>query len=202
MKQILLIFIAIVYSNISFAQFEEEKPKKETAIDWDRVRIGGDFWFSFGDVKQFKCSPKIGYQLTDRFVPGIGINYEYYQEDLKYYDMYTGAVSLYKFKTNIYGASILASYTLVEDLSEIVKLELGSLIAYTEYSFINVDTYNQTPSGYYSSGKQWVDCLWFGGGLNFPLSKRSNVSILVIWDLIQDVRSPYASPSFRFSIGI
>lgn len=65
----------------------------------ERLRIGGGFGLSFGSVANVNVSPMVGYELTEKFVAGVGVTIMYFKSD--YYDintMYYGAKTLMMYK--------------------------------------------------------------------------------------------------------
>lgn len=203
-KLLFAVFILFYTTLNSFAQFHEERQVKGV-FDTTKLRFGGDFWMNFGKSTYINVSPKIGYQLTDRFTPGVGITYQYFRQVYTYSYYYNGATytDTYLYKTNIYGGSILASYVLLQDMSEVLHVNFGTIVAHAEYNLISVDTYAEDSNGsLYDNGRKWVNRFLVGGGIRQKISPRSSISLLVLWDLIDDSNSPFTNPIFQVGLSL
>lgn len=155
----------------------------------DKLYFGGNFGLGvFSDKTTtstfFNVSPMVGYRFTDRFVAGPGIIYQY----LNYRD------SFYKqsIDFNNYGAKLFARYALTE-----------SLFAHVEPEFLN----REYLKGYDSNGKAYkarIDVFSFfvGGGYRQRIGDRSSFDILMLYNLNDNIYSPYSNPILRVGFGV
>ena len=76
-KQVLLaaIVMAIVFPAQAQEEKEIEKEKKESKFDKERLFFGGNLGLSFGDMTFINISPQVGYQFSQYFAAGGGINF-------------------------------------------------------------------------------------------------------------------------------
>ena len=49
--------------------------------------------------------------------------------------------------------------------------------------------------------RQWIDNFLIGGGLSQSLSSRFSVSVLILWDVTNNIYSPYSNPKFKIGFG-
>ncbi|MBI4649566.1 MAG: hypothetical protein HY738_23935 [Bacteroidia bacterium] len=203
---ILLFLLTNLFVSESFSQYQDEvKPHANKKFDPSRLRYGGDFWLSFGRITSINASPKVGYQLTDRFVPGLGIIYQYYREEIEntYLVNNTTQTDKYLYKTTIYGGCITSAFILIQDFSKLTAFDIGSIIAYSEYQIINLDVYSPNSNGaYYDDGNRWINRFLIGGGIRQKISSHSSISLLILWDIINSQYSPYQNPTFQLGIAI
>src|SRR6185369_4201295 len=86
MKPTKFLFLSVSFfffsGAIALAQDEStpppQQPEPAEESFWDKIYIGGNFGLEFGTRTIINVSPQIGYRLTDKFVPGIGLTYIYY----------------------------------------------------------------------------------------------------------------------------
>ena len=72
------------------------------------------------------------------------------------------------------------------------------------YAQVEPATYNYE-SFYYgggSAGRDWVPMLLVGGGLIQPLSERTWLNAQILFDVVQDEKSPYDDWTPFLSIGV
>lgn len=190
MKRFLgLILIIIIFLPAAFSQFSEEK-KSSTVFDPSKLRFGGNFWVYFGKETFLDVSPQVGYAFTERFTPGIGLIFQYYKSTLN--SSFPDETILF------YGGSALASYKLVQDLSEYIPVGPGSIVARVEYNVINmqIDGYNYGGL-VYPTQNILIQRFLVGGGISKKLGNHLSTNILILWDLVDDQRSPYRNPVFQ-----
>jgi len=143
-----------------------------------RLLYGGNLGLQFGTVTAIDLSPQIGYMVTDKLTPGVGITYQYYSDN---------RISGYEFKTHIYGGRIYTSYEFIENFIAHIEYEALSL----ESQYFKV---NYTPN---DEDRFWSHNLFVGGGYSQPIGRKGSVFILVLYNLNESINSPYTNPVVR-----
>ena len=77
----------------------------------DRLRVGGGFGLSFGSVTNVNLSPMAGYELTEKFVAGVGANLMYFRYN--YYDI----------NAIYYGGKLFMMYKIVPVINLLGEIE-------------------------------------------------------------------------------
>jgi len=189
-KQKTLIFYFVVscllICKCSYSQEPSQQqppPPKEDKNFWDKVYIGGNFGLQFGSVTVIDVAPQIGYRVTEKFVPGIGITYIYYNYRDPYYHTRT--------ETNIYGGSIFGKYFFTPNL-----------FAHVEYEQLSMEVYKFNGSTF-SLARAWVPSMFVGGGYNQPLGSRGFIQLMILFEVLQDRNSLYYrnNPVVRIGFG-
>ncbi len=187
-KKLILIIASFVFiCNKSNAQQEDQpqqQPQPGSLEDkgfWDRIYIGGNLGLQFGTNTVINVSPQVGYRVTEKFVPGIGITYIYFN----FRDPYSNS----RYESSIYGGSIFGKYFFTQNF-----------FAHAEYEELNLDGYDRFLGKY---SRIWVPSLFLGGGYNQPLGQRGFIQLLVLFEVLQDVNSPYYrnNPVIRIGFG-
>ncbi|MEE9368699.1 MAG: hypothetical protein V3V05_07515 [Pontiella sp.] len=142
----------------------------------NNIFYGGYINLSFGSYKVIGIEPMIGYTLTPKLSTGVKVKYNYIQDD-RYARSYT---------TSTYGGSIFARYRVTPKFY--AQLEPAT---YSYESFHLNGT----------SERDWVPFFLMGGGFTQPLGERSWLFIEVLFDVLQDNKSPYDDWEPFFSIG-
>ncbi len=139
---------------------------------------GGYINLSLGHYSVIGIEPMVGYRLTRKMAAGLKVRYDYIR-DSRYTETRT---------TSTYGGSVFARY----------------LVTAKFYAQVEPATYNYE-SFYYgggSAGRDWVPMLLVGGGLIQPLSERTWLNAQILFDVLQDEKSPYEDWEPFFSIGV
>lgn len=149
---------------------------------WDKIYIGGNFGLQFGTTTVVNLSPQVGYRVTDKFVPGIGITYIYYN----FRDPNNNNK---RYETNVYGGSVFGKYFFTDNL-----------FAHAEYEELNLEGYDVFLKKY---SRIWVPSAFVGGGYNQPLGQRGFIQLLLLFEVLQDRNSPYYrnNPVVRIGFG-
>ena len=119
----------------------------------------------------------IGYKITPKLSGGLKIGYEYVSDN-RYSSNY---------QTSNYGGSIFARYRVIPRLD-----------AHVEYEQINYELYNFDGT----SNREWVPFLYVGGGYSQPIGRNVWLTAQVLFDVLQDERSPYNRWDPVFSVGV
>ena len=182
-SRIVTVITLLLFSFTLFAQVEEpvriegtKKPVKEKPKFSDRLVFGGDIGLSLGTYTYINVSPAIGYRLTDRLTVGLGPMY-IYQND-KYYN----------YQSSMYGGKVLASFTVLRSTDINPNFQIGNLILHMENEVLNVEPYNYH-IGQLDENRLWIDNFLVGGGLSQAIGSKFNVSVLILWDVTNNL--PY-----------
>lgn len=143
----------------------------------DKIYYGGGVGLSFGSYTQIAVHPLIGYKITPKLSAGITASYEYFKDT-----QYTPTYSTYN-----YGGSLFSRYKITQEL-----------YAHAEYANINSEIYS-------SSGmltREWIPFLFVGGGYCQQISEHVSLNFQIVFDVLQDSRSPYKSGEPQYGMGI
>ena len=140
-----------------------------------KLYYGGTVTFSFGSATRIGVSPMVGYKLTPKLSVGGEVGYEYVD-----YDNYNQSASNY-------GASVFSRYRVSPQL-----------YAHAEYQEVNYEIF----TGPNSSARQWVPFLLVGGGVCRQVSPRTTAYVEVLFDVLQDDKSPYEEWDPVISVGV
>ena len=142
---------------------QPEVPKKKFK---NRITIGGNLGLNFGDVTLINLSPRIGYKVTKKLTTGVGVTYQYLQDNR------IGQ----NFKSSIYGGNIFSMYSIIDQA-----------FVQTEFELLNVES----RFGY--SNRVNVPIWLVGGGYRLSIGGNSFLNFTILYDVIQDSNSPYGN---------
>ncbi|MEI6577605.1 MAG: hypothetical protein WCO63_15630 [Bacteroidota bacterium] len=142
----------------------------------DRLFFGGNLGLSFGTVTLIDISPLVGYKISPQFVAGLGLTYQYYQDNT-----YTPA-----YKTDVYGGRVFARYY--------TKIQI---FLHTEYEILNYLQYTNFGSQRVNENNFYV-----GGGYSQNVGGRVGAEFLILYNLNQLPNSMYPNPIYRIGIGV
>ncbi len=148
------------------------RPATDSPRPWrERIWFGGGIGLGFGTVTNIGVEPMVGYKVTrnGKLSAGIGGTYQYFR-DARYSPAY---------ESSVYGGRLFGRYRIIEPL-----------FAHVEYSALNYELY---APGSRSTFRQWVPFLLVGGGYSARVGGGAYLTATVLWDVIQDENSPYAS---------
>lgn len=172
-QKVILLIINILLINVyAFGQIEENyKPS-----NLDRLVYGGYIGLQFGTTTFIDLSPSVGYKVTPKFIPGIGLTYQYFQDK-----SYTPDYS-----TNVIGGRAFMDYYIFENL-----------FAHIEYEYVTYEAYLL-----YSNNKEWVNVSSYliGGGYMQRISPGVGFGITVLYNLNETDYSLYSNPIIRLGI--
>ena len=143
----------------------------------ENIFYGGYINLSFGSYTVIGIEPMVGYKLTPKLSTGVKARYNYIKDD-RYTQTHT---------TSTYGGSIFGRYLITS------KFYAQAEAATYNYEFFYLNG---------SSEREWVPFLLMGGGFIQPLSERTWLNIEILFDVLQDEKSPYDDWVPFFSIGI
>jgi hypothetical protein len=147
--------------------------------------LGGGLGMQFGDVTLIEVSPTVAYRVTERFVPGISLTYQYYKYKIPNYEDY---------ETNVYGSSLFMRYYLFQDF-----------FAHAELMYLNYERseYDMNTGELLLKRVNYFAPL-IGGGYRQWFSPSAAVTISVLFNMNETLDSPYQNPIIRvgFQIGL
>lgn len=147
--------------------------EKKQSFDPNRLVFGGSFGLSFGDYTTVNISPQLGYAITDKFVAGGGVSYNYYR------------YSHHDLSLHYWGMNVYARYHPLRYISLQLQPEIYGISGKRRGS--SIDT-------------RAVPVVLVGVGGILPVGYRSGLSIMLYYDLVQDDWSPYEDQLF-FTFG-
>lgn len=157
---------------------DKKQPAEKSKESFKRnIFYGGYINLSFGSYKVIGIEPMIGYKLSPKFSAGVKVQYNYIEDD-RYAKSYT---------TSTYGGSIFGRYLVTPKFY--AQVEAAS----NNYEFFYLNG---------SSEREWVPFLLMGGGFIQPLSERTWLNVQILFDVLQDEKSPYEDWEPFFSIGV
>lgn len=175
LKKIILIFLMMGLSHLVYAQTENEN----TRFDKSKMFYGGNIGLQFGDITMVDISPFAGYRFFPIFSAGVGLTYQYYQNN-----MYPTSL-----KMDVYGGNVFTELYPFKFL--ILHAELGML----NYNVGKISTYGPNE-------RQWIAYPLVGGGLNLAMGNQASFNILLLWNLNENEYSIYQNPIFRIGFNI
>ncbi len=153
---------------------KKSKHKKSSTPFIKRFYFGGTFGATFGNYTSITVAPTIGYAIKPSLYTGIKVYYTYSEQKIRINKQEE------KFSYNNYGFGTFLRWFLIKGLYLHVAPEAFN------YQYNTVDQSNNVVEN-----REWVPYLWAGAGLRKRTSKRSWISVHVLFDLIQDSNSPY-----------
>lgn len=181
---------------VSFGQYtSEESDQKINPLSKlsfkDRLYTGGNVGFNIqSDLNgvpwvSFEASPYVGYRITQKYSAGVGAKY-----------MYKGAKQ-YDVNWSVYGGNIFNRFLFNE-----------SLFGHAEFEILRAYDQNPNSSNYFE--RALAPMLFAGAGYSSSIGGTVNVQLMILYDFIDHVNSPYRSgylfgfngPPLIYRIGI
>ncbi len=179
-------FFMLLFGFSVFAQSEEGDEKKGSGFDKSRLFFGGTFGMSFGNQTFINISPQVGYQFSQFFSAGAGVNFISSSFTVRDYN----GNKLYKDSYSYAGLNIFGRVYPIPFLFAQVQPEYN-------YSWGKTKFYNGQPE--IKLDGAFVPVLLIGAGAAIPAGKGRLIAMLQ-YDVIGDVRSPYGRNMF-FTFG-
>lgn len=145
----------------------KEQPKPKKIPFNERLVFGGNFGGYFGAVSYVQINPMVGVKMNKWWINGVGLNY-----------IYSGGSGI---RQHVYGASVWSR-----------AYAFKSVFVHTEYEQLLRTASDRFGNNYRANVPVWL----VGGGYQNNTG-RLGLSILILYDLIQDSNSPYTMPIFR-----
>ena len=164
-----------------------DSAREKKGFDPSRLVFGGNLGVSFGDFTFVNITPQVGYQFSNMFTAGLGVNYIY--SGIKYRD--ASGRELYKENFGYAGMGLFGRFFPTDFLFAMVQPEIN-------YSWGNVEVPGQPTVKLESA---WVPSFLVGAGVMIGgRGGRGGMMLSIQYDLAQDPRSPYGSQAF-FGMG-
>lgn len=160
--------------------YTKQSPQKSAV--GQKLYFGGNFMFTFGDYTSIGLWPLVGYKVTPKLSVGIQPGYEYNK-----YKNYYGS----SYESSNYGARIFTRYRVIPQA-----------YVHVEYANINYKLQFWQPNGDIEEERTWVPFLFLGAGLSQHVGGSTYGYVQVLYDVLQDENSPYASGELFWSVGI
>jgi len=177
MKQ-LLIILFIFFRIYSYSQeydpYTYQDIKKKPEVN-NNIFFGGGFGLQFGTFTTVKFTPEVGYKVTDNLDIGIGLYYLYTKNNL------------YHYSDNIYGGKIFSRFYITPNF-----------FLTGEYETLNIADYD-IYTGQYTGKRIFIDGLPLGIGWRQQLGTRFAVLTTLMYNVLQNEKTPYSNPIFRVS---
>lgn len=135
----------------------------------DHLVWGGNVGLQIGSQTLIDVSPLLGYKVTDRFVPGIGLTYRYISWRYQGYP---------PVRANFYGGSIWARYYIIPEI-----------FVHAEYEGLNGEWEPYLRPGY----RYFLTTPFLGGGYSQSFGGASSY-IMLLYILNYSNDTPYSSP--------
>ncbi len=150
----------------------------------------------FGTLTHIEVAPQIGYHITDRLAVGTGLHYNYYKQN-------PSPLAPQAFSTHMYGIRTFSRFYLMVNAEEYLPVALFSdLFAHAEYETINLERRYFDAPGFPDEGRFWMNHLFVGGGITQRMGIYSALTIMVLWNLNENIASPYSNPLIRVGINL
>ncbi|HEY8389117.1 MAG TPA: hypothetical protein VIK74_10960 [Parasegetibacter sp.] len=179
----LAVFLFLGLTDIS----AQNRGNNEGGFDASRLFLGGNFGASFGDYTLVNISPQLGYRFSDYFAAGAGVGFQYFS--VKTRNAYTGE-EINRTNNGVAGLNIFGRVYPVHFLLIQVQPEINYTWGKDKYR-------DNTPDLKLES--KMVPSLLLGGGVALPAGAGS-LNLTIMYDVIQDPRSPYSTQPF-FNMG-
>lgn len=155
----------------------------------DRLFFGGNFGLMIGTYTSIEVSPQVGYFITPRWSAGIGVIYEYYNNRLHWHDWQSNRFE--RFETHIWGGRLFTNYVIINDVNQWAPfLPNMRIFAHAEYEILS---YERGFFIYQEPGRELFDSFLVGGGLRFPMGRRSSMNLTLLWNLNSRMNKIYGS---------
>jgi hypothetical protein len=175
-KRIALIVVVVFSSLVVFGQ----DTLRHRGLRKENFFVGGNFGMTFGQYTLINVSPQLGYRFNKFVAAGLGLNLLYVSDKEKdlygndYRKVVQGVTGL-----NLFGRVYPLQYMMLQVQPE------------ANYIFGKQIFYQPTRQSY-SLDASIVPSLLVGGGFVMP-SDRASLIISLMYDVLQDVNSPYGN---------
>ncbi len=178
-----------------------KKPPEKHGFDPQKLVYGGGIGLGFGDITSVAVSPVVGYRFTENFLAGVGLGFQYLRvkDYFQVYNSINAEYEYYPLKSTFFYPSVWARYLVYRNFFVHGEFEydLQNFTAYRTDSDPNSSSYG-SPVSY--KLKYNSTALLLGAGIRQPISERSSLVVMALYDVIQDKYSPYLN-RIDFRIG-
>lgn len=171
-----MVLLALLSHGKLNAQTNHTNEELKNMTFGQRLYYGGGLGATFGTITSIQVSPRVGYRIMHRWSAGVGAHYQYYKDN-----------RFPSFDTHIYGGNVHTRVYIWDNI-----------YAQSEFEVLSLETQDYLD---YSITRRNIPAWFVGAGYFMPIGRRSGIGITFLYDLIQDVYSPYPG-NFVFRIGI
>lgn len=168
-----LILGLILFQSNSFAQREiygDSIPFK------DRLFFGGNLGLQFGTITLIDVSPLAGVMITPKLSGGVGMTFQYYEDN-----RIQGA------EGTSYGGRLFGRYNI-----------LPNIFAHAEFESINWEAYDYFAEDF---RRIWTDALFLGGGYFAPFGSRGGANFTFLYNVLHDNQTSYYAEPYVIRVG-
>jgi len=199
MKKLLLSLFLLGGMQMAHAQYYKtdtlRRPPVQSGFDPSKLILGGALGAVFGDYTSVEISPLLGYRFNNYVAAGVNINGQYAQMRYRDYGGNTTERDTY----TVLGGGVWGRVYPIPQLFAHVQPEYNSIsqkATYYDYSGANKPSYT-IRSNYV------VPSLLLGAGYTQGVGGRVGVSFSILYDVLQDSRSPYNNGLiYRAGVGL
>lgn len=150
---------------------QDKSDKNKNNIEGSRFQLGGELALSFGTITYVNISPRIGYRFTEKLTLGTGFIYNYLKDN-RFED----------FDFSTYGGLLYANYVIIPEVMLVGEFQNLSTEGLSPLSDMKI----RTP----------VSVMFLGAAYRTQLGGSSFGYISLLYDVIDDINSPYSNPYF------
>ncbi|WP_212002406.1 hypothetical protein [Chitinophaga sp. HK235] len=192
MKRLLMGILFLMTTQVVVAQYYKTDTSAHRGFDRSRLILGGSLGMVFGDYTNVDVSPLVGYRFNDYIAAGVNVNAQYGQ--YKSYDYYGNTLTRDKY--TIFGGGIWGRVYPVPMLFVHIQPEYNAITQKSTY-------YDSNGAKQNLSTNYGVPSLLIGAGYTQSVGGRVGIGFSLMYDVIQDNRSPYRSNLiYRVGAGI
>lgn len=164
-------------------------PKSARKEHYNNFVWGGYLTLQIGTVTIVDVSPQAGYYFKPWLLFGGGLTYEYYNQK-----WYTQRIS-----SSIYGGRLFNEVTFyISKPKRTSQRPNFSLFTHLEYEALNLDRDFSSPSTSIDrTNRFWIHGILVGGGFRQHFGKRSSFNVVILYNIMNDSRTPYDNPQLR-----
>ncbi|TVR38904.1 MAG: hypothetical protein EA392_08520 [Cryomorphaceae bacterium] len=133
----------------------------------ERIYYGGMLGAGFGTITSVQVAPVVGYRILPRWSAGVGAQYQFFQDNRPP-----------SYNTHVYGGNIHSRVFILENI-----------FAHAEIEVLSFEGWDRTQD--FKFHRMTVPHLFIGAGYFMPAGRRSGLALTVLYDLVQDLNSPY-----------
>jgi hypothetical protein len=190
-KRLLLCLGLLLGIQLAHAQYFKTDTATRRGFDPSRLMIGGSLGLIFGDYTNVNISPMIGYRFSNMVAAGININAQYGSQ--RWRDFATDRTTQ-RDQYTVFGGGLWGRF---------YPLEMLFIHAQPEYNFVSLKSTFYTDPKETIKDNYGVPSLLLGGGYSQPVGGNSAFYIMILYDVLQDDRSPYQNrPLFRAGMNV
>lgn len=148
-----------------------------------------------GTYTNISFAPQIAFHPLDRLSIGTGPHYIFYQNN----DFYSPV----NFSSHIWGIKGFTRFSVIRNAAEMLPFYLfDELFAHVEYELMNLENRYFNAPTFPPEGRFWVESMYVGFGISQNLRGFSSYSIMLLWNLNNELFSLYRNPTYRVGLNI